>query len=180
MTLVEVAGARYLVRHVAVSGKRCKRNASTTNNGRRSVIFVSAFFVFCVNRFFTFRGRMSTAGTDSPIIIKKRTTILRVAVVLPLWNGNLPTSKIAKKLDVTTSAVQDFARRHHFPKRSHIERRRPSKIVDPTPEEIAERAAEVRARRTERENARLNNDKPMRVEIRQYAYDSRRGLFTEM
>lgn len=123
---------------------------------------------------------MSNAGKDSPIVKKKRTTTLVLLDVLTLWHTSLPTSEIAKKLHVTQAALQDFGRRNKLPKRAHVPRRAQSKIIDPTPEEIAERAAEVRAWRTDSENARLTHYKQRPVEIRQYAYSSRTGMFTEM
>lgn len=122
---------------------------------------------------------MSAAGTDSPIK-KKRTTELVLLDVLTFWHGNLPTSDIAKKLHVTAAALQDFARRNKLPRRDHVPRKKPAPMIDPTPEEIAERAAEIRARRTDSENNRLNNYRIERVEIRQYSYSSRTGIFTEM
>lgn len=122
---------------------------------------------------------MSVHGTDSPIV-KQRTKPLIMLEVLTLWHTDLPTDEIAKKLRVTTSALQDFGRRNKLPRRTHVPRRAQSKIIDPTPEEIVERAAEVRAMRTASENARLTNYKQKPVEIKQYAYSSRTGMFTEM
>jgi len=121
---------------------------------------------------------MNVPGTDSP---KKRTNKIVLLDVLRWWHGELPTEEIAKKLKVTHAALQEFARRNKLPRRTHVPRRSPNtKIVDPTPEEIAERAAEVRARRTEAENERLSFYKSHRVEIRQYAYSSQTGIFSEM
>lgn len=52
MTLAEAAGARYLVRHVAASGKRRKRNARPSKRTGRNVIFIGAFFVAFSSLFF--------------------------------------------------------------------------------------------------------------------------------
>lgn len=121
---------------------------------------------------------MSAAGTDSP---KKRTTKLVLLDVLTLWHTNLPTEEIAKKLNVTQAALQDYGRRNKLPRRTHVPRRSPNtRIVDPTPEEIAERAAECRARRTETENERLTFYRQRPVEARQYSYSSRTGIFSEI
>lgn len=122
---------------------------------------------------------MSSAGTDSPIK-KKRTKPLILLDVLALWHTSLHTDEIAKKLNISVNALQDFARRNKLPARSHVPRRAKSKIVDPTPEEIAERAAEVRAMRTTTEHNRLTQYKHEPVEVKQYAYSSRTGIFTEM
>lgn len=122
---------------------------------------------------------MSVHGTDSPIV-KQRTKPLILLEVLALWHTSLHTDEIAKKLRVSVNVLTDFSRRNKLPKRTHVPRRSKSKIVDPTPEEIAERAAEVRAMRTASEHARLTDYKQRPVEVRQYAYSSRTGIFTEM
>jgi hypothetical protein len=51
-------------------------------------------------------------------------------------------------------------------------------MVDPTPEEIAERAAECRAKRTQSEDDRLRNYKSKPVEVWQYNYNPQTGIFS--
>jgi len=98
-----------------------------------------------------------------------------------LWLTNKTTEEIAVSLRISLSYLQSFARQHGLPKRTHVPRKRirPAGEIDPTPEEIIARCAEVRARWTEREwNRNLFRPKP--VEIQQYSYDSRTGIFSDV
>jgi hypothetical protein len=120
---------------------------------------------------------MIASGTDSPRV-KKRLTDKDIPELLELWAGELPTKQIALKINVTVAALQEFARRKKFPKRAHIKRQQATEFVDPTPEEIAERAAEIRARRTAIENERSCCYKYQDVFVMQYSYSSRTGIFS--
>ena len=120
---------------------------------------------------------MSAVSKDS---LNTRTHSIVLLDVLTLWHTSMPTNEVAKKLKVAPSTLQDFAKKNKLPVRKHIPRQRKTQMVDPTPEEIAERAAECRARRTETENERLTYYKQRPVEIRQYAYSSRTGIFSDI
>lgn len=89
-----------------------------------------------------------------------------------LWSQPLEIREIAEALGVRESFVGKLARRYKLPKRStqkHDEQG--MRVDDPTPEEIAERAAWCRAQRQETPHRD-------RVEIRAYHYDNHTGLFT--
>lgn len=88
-----------------------------------------------------------------------------------LWKTRRSTEEIAILLQVSSAYLQAFARKHNLPKRVHIARRANEKEVDPTPEEIAIRSAEVRARWTDREYQKNACHKPKQVEIRTYAFN---------
>jgi hypothetical protein len=95
-----------------------------------------------------------------------------VPLLFRLWSQPLEIRQIAERLGVRESFVGKLARRYKLPKRAtHKAVDNHMRADDPTPEEIAERAAWCRARRqevVERE----------RVEIKAYHYDSHTGLFT--
>lgn len=61
-----------------------------------------------------------------------------------LWNTRLSNYEIAIAMGFSVTTLKTIARRHHLPSRRVVERSR-SKSPDPTPEEIAERAAAVRS-----------------------------------
>lgn len=95
-----------------------------------------------------------------------------IPLLYQLWSQPLEIRQIAEALGVGESFVGKLARKHKLPKRAnhkHVDNG--MQLDDPTPEQIAERAAWCRARRqevVERE----------RVEIKAYHYDSHTGLFT--
>jgi Trp operon repressor len=94
---------------------------------------------------------------------------LDVALLFKLWASDMVKAEICQKLGVSVSHLSVLAKRHHLPKR------RPVKCqsdVDPTPEEIEERAAKCRARRVHSERMHPS------AGIRTYRYSSRTGIFT--
>ena len=95
-----------------------------------------------------------------------------VPLLFKLWQEPIEIREIAERLGVGESYVGKLARRYKLPKRAT---EKPvdngMRVDDPTPEQIAERAAWCRSRRGETEQA-----KP--VDIRAYHYDDRTGLYT--
>ena len=96
-----------------------------------------------------------------------------VPLLFELWGRNVESRVIAERLGVRETYVSKLAARFKLP------RRRPEKaenngraVNDPTPLEIEQRAAEMRARRPVVEDDST-------VEIRCYAYDPRRGVYHE-
>jgi transposase len=95
-----------------------------------------------------------------------------VPLLLRLWSQPLEIREIAEALGVGESFVGKLARRYKLPKRATQKvTDNGMRVDDPTPEEIAERAAWCRARRQEVAERE-------RVEIKAYHYDSHTGLFT--
>lgn len=119
---------------------------------------------------------MGTRSTEA--ITRNTTSNLDVAVVKELWLSELQTHEIAAQLNITAAALQYFARKHRFFKRPEEARKTNASAADPTPEEISALAAEVRARRTEKEAA--HGYQYARVEVRQYSYNGRAHVFAEM
>jgi len=119
---------------------------------------------------------MSAVGTDSP----PRGKQLILLEVLTMWRSDLSISRIAKKLHITTGRLREYAALNNFPPRPDTAKKAKKKEVDPTPEEIQIRAAEVRARRTPEEDRRLSGNRYRRVEIRQYDFDGRNNTFSEI
>jgi transposase len=83
-----------------------------------------------------------------------------------MWDGGVPTRDIAAHFGVKTSTIYLIQKTYDLPDRGRICK---PKDVDPTPEEIAQRAAECRARRPE------VIERHARVEIRQYVMNDSRG-----
>lgn len=97
-----------------------------------------------------------------------------VPLLFKLWSQPIEIREIAEILGVRESFVGKLARRHKLPKRATEKLvDNGMRVDDPTPEQIAERAAWCRSRRGETEQA-----KP--VDIRAYHYDDHTGLFTGM
>lgn len=94
-----------------------------------------------------------------------------------LWKTRRTTKEIAILLQVSLAYLHTFARRHNLPKRVHIARKANEKEIDPTPEEIALRAAEVRARWTDSDYRKNSCYKPKKVEIRNYAFNRQTVAF---
>lgn len=90
-------------------------------------------------------------------------------VLKQLWADGKTHTEIAAALGCSKDYVENLRIRHGLPRRP----RRPHKKqeIDPTPEQIAELAAECRARRPE------FVERHARVEIRQYVRDDSRGTF---
>lgn len=60
-----------------------------------------------------------------------------------LWMAGETCEAIGKRFGVSASTICEWAKRYKLPKRERPQR---NKSADPTPEEIAERAAECRER----------------------------------
>lgn len=95
-----------------------------------------------------------------------------VPLLFKLWSQPIEIREIAEIMGIRESFVGKLARRYALPARA---RKKPEdqgmRVNDPTPEEIAERAAWCRARRPVQ-------DEQQHVELRQYTYDDRNGVFT--
>jgi electron transfer flavoprotein alpha/beta subunit len=99
-----------------------------------------------------------------------------------LWLTQRKTEEIATELQVSLPYLYTLAKRYNLPKRTHVKktmRPRGSKEVDPTPEEIVARAAEVRARWTEQEYARNSCYKPQRAELKTFMFHNATTSFLE-
>lgn len=95
-----------------------------------------------------------------------------VPLLFKLWSQPLEVREIADRLGILESFVGKLARRYKLPKRATQKPQdQGMRVNDPTPDEIAERAAWCRARRATEQEVE-------RVEIRTYAYDDRNGVFT--
>lgn len=96
-----------------------------------------------------------------------------VPLLFELWAKNVESRVIAERLGVRETYITKLAARFKLPKRLPQKAENNGRTVaDPTPEEIAERAAEMRARRPVVEDDGT-------VEIRCYAYDPMRAVYRE-
>lgn len=89
--------------------------------------------------------------------------------LLGLWNQGLTLIEMGIALECSASTVATLVKEHRLPPRERINRQIPA---DPTPDEIAQRAAECRAKRPPQE------ERHDRVEIKTFAYDTNTRTFT--
>ena len=96
-----------------------------------------------------------------------------------LWYSEASLAEVCETLGITGGSLWHLQSKLGLPARGRPRdtQRRPG---DPTPEEIKERAAECRKKRTKEEQAR--NDRIGRIdyEIPAFAYNCRNGSFREM
>lgn len=100
-----------------------------------------------------------------------------------LWFTQRKTEDIAIELQVSLAYLYALAKRYSLPKRTHVKktiRPRAKKEVDPTPEEIIARAAEVRARWTKQEYERNSCYKVQRAELKTFAFINTTTSFAEI
>lgn len=100
-----------------------------------------------------------------------------------LWHNNTPATHIQKELAITPSQLARLVTKYKLPKRSRETLERMPD--DPTEEEIAERAAEVRALRPAKGKVNATShgsrlDKPRRWTAPMYAYNDQTGIFKPM
>jgi hypothetical protein len=99
--------------------------------------------------------------------------IVDVPLLFELWGRNVEVRLIAERLGVRETYITKLATRFKLPKRMPQKAENNGRtVVDPTPEEIAERAAQIRARRPVVEDDGT-------VEIRCYAFDARHAVYSE-
>jgi len=96
-----------------------------------------------------------------------------------LWFSDASLAEICETLGITGGSLWHLQNKHRLPARGRPRdtQRRPD---DPTPEEIEQRAAECREKRTKEEQAR--NERIGRIDyaIPAFAYHCRSGSFREM
>lgn len=110
----------------------------------------------------------------------------RVDVNVPelfrLWSTTISNEELARAIGIARSTLDIIRMRYGLPKR-RLERRRPSELAEfnPTPEEIAERAAQIRAEWPEGEaERRMSGAMPKRWKLPSYAFQPREHSFAEI
>lgn len=124
---------------------------------------------------------MTEIAKDRPA--KNNVPEIPVKKLKQLWETQRTTEEIAIQLRVSLTYLHTLARRHNLPKRTHVQkvrRKHGEKEIDPTPEEIIARAAEVRARWTPAEHFRNCCYKTQPVEMQSYSFDGRFVAFSEI
>ena len=124
---------------------------------------------------------MTEIAKDRPT--KNNVPEIPVKKLKQLWETQRTTEEIAIQLRVSLTYLHTLARRHNLPKRTHVQkvrRKNGEKEIDPTPEEIIARAAEVRARWTSDEHRRNCCYKSPPVEMPSYSFDGRFVVFNEI
>lgn len=102
---------------------------------------------------------------------------VNVSELLRLYNDpSISTTDLCFRLRISSGSLHRLRMRYGLPLRPM---QKPNvKQADPTPEEIAERAAECRERRTKEETARAEKSGRVRYRLPVYAYDGRDCAFT--
>ena len=117
-------------------------------------------------------ARAKRLGLPSRPKNRKRNDI-DVPLLFELWNRNVESRVIAERLGVRETYVSKLAARFKLPRRLPQKAENNGRAVnDPTPEEIEQRAAEMRARRPVAQDDGT-------VEIRCYAFDARHAVYSE-
>ena len=104
-----------------------------------------------------------------------------IAQARTLWESNKPTKEVAEELGITVAALQKFAEANAFAPRPETAKQwknQHTASADPTPEEILSLAAELRAKRPAAEHEKMYQFN--KVVLKQYAYNGRQHVFSEM
>lgn len=97
-----------------------------------------------------------------------------VPMLFKLWGDNVPQPDICDRLGIPPGSFWGLRKRYALPKRECDRRIDFTETEPPTPEEIAERAAIVRAGWTEAERERRIVGRPATpVRLRTYAFSPR-------
>jgi hypothetical protein len=75
---------------------------------------------------------------------------INVPLLFSLWNTDIENRALAEKLGIANSRLWEIKKRYGLPSRK---RRHQLETDDPTPEEIAERSAEIRSKWTASEES---------------------------
>ena len=95
------------------------------------------------------------------------------------WHSSMSNSELCRHLRVTSGTLWSLGKKYGLPHRGTLPGGKRTQQVDPTPEEIAERAAECRARRPVEEQARDEAAGRCRWEMPCYAFSRRDLAFSE-
>lgn len=106
----------------------------------------------------------------------KGKTAIDTAALFRLWHADpaeMPSREIAKRLCVSISTLHKFAQRHKLPPRPRVVR---DLTVDPTPEEIEQRAAECRELHYAKRRRESDDDTRKRVWMEDKAWHQTSSL----
>lgn len=98
-----------------------------------------------------------------------------------LWKSEMKSDQICEELGCTRGALYNLVRKHRLGRRPpQFSAARNTETPDPTPEQIAERAAAIRATWTpeERRSRMAKCYRPKRVEIRNFHFDREAYTFS--
>lgn len=103
------------------------------------------------------------------------------ATVRSLWFTEIPNDRLAEALGITHGGLETLRTRYGLPRRRHhAAKGNAAHKPDPTEDEIAERAAQVRAGWTAAEAERRWQHGSLRYRFPHYAYDGRNVAFSAM
>jgi hypothetical protein len=104
-----------------------------------------------------------------------------VPTLFRLWAAGLPQGEICDQLGIRYGSFHIVKRRYKLPPRARAKQRPTQSKPDPTTEEIADRAAQVRTRWSPAERARRRIGGPSRrVALREYQFDRRNFAVTAL
>lgn len=95
---------------------------------------------------------------------------INVPELFRLWNSDMTNTELCEHFQITGGSLWSLRKKYGLPQRPRVTHRdtlrRPE---DPTPEEIVERAAEMRARRSAEEKKRMEKAGRTRWEMPLYS-----------
>lgn len=95
-----------------------------------------------------------------------------------LWASPMTFDEVQKALGVSHSKLYRLAKRHKLPLRARMAQdRKNAREPDPTAEEIAQRAAEIRAGWSEQEHERRAGKRTAMWEAPEYVYEANTSTF---
>lgn len=97
-----------------------------------------------------------------------------------LWDRNSLPTELAAHFNVSKSAIYTLAEHYKLGKRAWARDRLEQTEIDPSPEEIRERAAEMRQKWSDDERYRRAHGFLPRVEIRRFAYNGVSVCFNQL
>jgi hypothetical protein len=104
-----------------------------------------------------------------------------VPTLFRLWAAGLPQGEICDQLGIRSGSFYIVKRRYKLPPRARAKQRPTQSEPDPTAEEIAERAAEQRAKWSPEEEERRRIGRGVeRVALREYQFDRRNFALTAL
>ena len=109
----------------------------------------------------------------------KKQVSIDATLLFRLWNSDLKNDEICERLQISRGYLWALSRRYGLGRRPHALRAPSRPMVDPTPEEIAERAAHVRSQWPAGEaERRFVGGGPVAWRIQRFAFDGRCCAFT--
>lgn len=106
----------------------------------------------------------------------------KIAAIKAAWHSNKTRQEITTEFNISYATLQKLAVQHGWPKKPQAPRKQNEFLdTDPSPEELADRAAEIRLRWSPAETMRRwVGPRKEEWKIKEYAYNPRTGSLEAM